>query len=414
MDLFDFSTNEKMENAPLADRMRPEKIDDIKGQAHILGPGKLLNRLLLADRIGSMIFHGPPGTGKTTIGMAIAKTSKADFNKINAVVSGIQDIKKIISKAEDNRKYYGQETILFIDEIHRFNKAQQDALLPSVESGLITLIGATTENPYFSVNSALLSRLNLFEIKKLEDADIKEIIKEALADKEKGLGTYKIEIDDSAIDHFAYFASGDARKALNALEIALLSSLPNEEGSRKIDLEVAQDSIQRPAVTYDKTGDQHYDVISAFIKSMRGSDPDATLYYLALMLEAGEDPLFIARRILIFASEDIGLADSQALPLALAAYQALERLGMPEGRIILSHAALYSALAPKNNQAYASINYAQNELRAGKVHSVPQHLRSHKAEGYLYPHDYENNWVEQQYLPDEIKNEKFFIRKDKK
>ena len=414
LDLFDYSNVNKKKNTPLADRMRPETIEDIKGQSHILGPGKLLNRLLMAERTASMIFHGPPGTGKTTVAMAIAKSSKADFNKINAVVSGVQDIKKIINKAEDNKKFYNQETILFIDEIHRFNKSQQDALLPSVEAGLITLIGATTENPYFSVNSALLSRLNVFPIKKLDKEDIKEILEEALTDKERGLGNYKINLSKEALDHIVYFASGDARKALNALETAVLSSIPDKEGIRKIDLEVAQESIQKPAVTYDKSGDQHYDVISAFIKSMRGSDPDATIYYLALMLEAGEDPLFIARRILILASEDIGLADSQALPLALAAYQAVERLGMPEGRITLAHAALYCALAKKNNQAYESINFSMKEIAAGKIYPVPNHLRSHGAEGYLYPHNYEGNWVSQQYLPDKLVNEKFFKRKDEK
>lgn len=414
MDLFDYSNLDKKKNAPLADRMRPEKIENIKGQSHILGPGKLLNRLLKAEKMGSMIFHGPPGTGKTTIAMAIANSSQADFNKINAVVSGVQDIKKIINKAEDNKKFYGQETILFIDEIHRFNKSQQDALLPSVEAGLITLIGATTENPYFSVNSALLSRLNVFPIKKLEKEDIKEILEEAISDKERGLGNFQIDLKSDALDYIVYFASGDARKALNALETAVLSSMPDKEGVRKIDLEVAQESIQKPAVTYDKSGDQHYDVISAFIKSMRGSDPDATVYYLALMLEAGEDPLFIARRILIFASEDIGLADSQALPLVLAAYQAVERLGMPEARITLSHAALYCALAKKNNQAYESINYSMKEISNGKIYPVPRHLRSHGGEGYLYPHNYEGNWVDQQYLPDKLINNKFFKRRENK
>jgi len=421
LDLFDYNSNTTKKESPLADRMRPEKVNDIKGQGHILGPGKIINRLVDSDRLTSMIFYGPSGTGKTTIAMAIANTTGADFNKINAVVSGIQDIKKIIQKAEDNKKYYNKKTILFIDEIHRFNKSQQDALLPSVETGLLILIGATTENPYFSINSALLSRANIFQIKKLEDNDLMNILGEAVKDEDKGLGSYNINISKEALEHFVKFASGDARKALNALEIAVLSTSPDEKGLRKITLEIAEDSVQRPAISYDKSGDQHYDVISAFIKSMRGSDPDAGIYYLALMLEAGEDPLFIARRILIFASEDIGLADSNALTVALSAYQSVERLGMPEGRIILSHAVLYCALAPKNNDAYASIDYALSRVKKGEIYPVPIHLKdSHYAGAsklgsgieYKYPHNYPGNWVEQDYLPEKLKGEKFYKRKE--
>lgn len=421
MDLFDYNSEINKKESPLADRMRPENINDIKGQKHILGPGKIINRLVEADRLSSMIFYGPSGTGKTTIAMAIANTAGADFNKINAVVSGVQDIKKIISKAEDNKKYYNKKTILFIDEIHRFNKAQQDALLPSVETGLLILIGATTENPFFSINSALLSRTNVFQIKSLENADLMNILGDALKNAEKGLGNMGVSISKEALEHIVNFAAGDARKALNALEIAVLSTTPNDQGQRKITLETAEDSVQRPAISYDKSGDMHYDVISAFIKSMRGSDPDAAVYYLALMLEAGEDPLFIARRVLIFASEDIGLADSNALSVALAAYQSLERLGMPEGRIVLSHAVLYCALARKNNDAYASIDYALSRVRKGEIHPVPEHLRDAHYPGaaklgngleYKYPHNYPGNWVEQQYLPDKLIGEKFFKRKE--
>lgn len=419
LDLFDYNKETSKKESPLADRMRPEVIGNIKGQTHILGTGKILNRMVDSDRLSSMIFHGPSGTGKTTIAMAVANSTGADFNKINAVVSGIQDIKKIILKAEDNKKYYNKKTILFIDEIHRFNKSQQDALLPSVETGLLILIGATTENPYFSINSALLSRSNVFEIKKLNDKDLMNILGDALKDKEKGLGNYEVSISLEALNHIINFASGDARKALNALEIAVVSTIPDENGLRKITLKGAEDSVQRPAISYDKSGDQHYDVISAFIKSMRGSDPDAAVYYLGLMLEAGEDPLFIARRILILASEDIGLADSNALTVALSAYQAVERLGMPEGRIVLSHAVLYCALAKKNNDAYESIDYTLSLIRKGAIHPVPAHLRDSHYSGsggatkeYKYPHSYPDNWVEQQYLPDALIGQKFYKRKD--
>ena len=422
MDLFDFNSGVKKES-PLADRLRPERIEDIKGQEHIIGKGKIINRLVEADRLTSMLFYGPAGTGKTTIAMAIANSTGADFNKINAVVSGVQDIKKIISKAEDNKKYYSKRTLLFIDEIHRFNKAQQDALLPSVESGLLILIGATTENPYFSINSALLSRMHVFQVRKLQDSDLLEILKGALENQEKGLANFNAVVTEEALRHFVNYSCGDARRALNSLEVAVLSTVPDKDGVRRISIKEAEDSIQRPAISYDKSGDQHYDVISAFIKSMRGSDPDAAVYYLGLMLEAGEDPLFITRRILILASEDIGLADPNALNLALAAYQAIERLGMPEGRITLAHAALYCALAPKNNDAYKSIEHTISRIRQGSVYSVPQHLKDSHYQGaaklangigYKYPHDYEGNWVEQQYLPDEIAGEKFFLRKEKK
>ncbi len=418
MDLFDYG-NDLKKDSPLADRIRPKTIEDIRGQSHIIGQSKIINRLLDADRLTSMLFYGPSGTGKTTIAMALSNTAKADFNKNNAVVSGISDIKNIIAKANDNQKYYSQKTILFIDEIHRFNKSQQDALLPSVESGLLILIGATTENPFFSVNGALLSRMHVFQIKKLSDEDIMAILHEAMTNNEEGLGLLDISADQDALMHMINYSGGDARKALNALEIAVLSTLPDKKGIRHINLAVAEESVQRPAISYDKSGDQHYDVISAFIKSIRGSDPDASLYYLALMLEAGEDPLFIARRLLIFASEDIGLADGQALLLTLAAYQAVERLGLPEARITLSHVVLYCAKAKKNNDAYRSIDYTLSKIRSGSIHPVPDHLKDAHYKGsaklghgigYQYPHNFKGNWVEQQYLPDQLKQEKFYIK----
>lgn len=420
MNLFENAQKDFLKkNAPLADRMRPEKIEEIIGQEDILAPGKLLRRAIEADRLTSVIFYGPPGTGKTTIANVIAKRTSGNFAKLNAVTQGVQDLRKLIQEAEDFLNLYQKKTIVFIDEIHRFNKAQQDALLPAVEKGIIILIGATTENPYFSINSALLSRSLIFRLNPLQKEDIIKLLRRSLEDKEKGLGNYKVKITEEALSHLADSAQGDARIALNGLELAVLSTPPDNQGFRQINLKTAEESIQKPAILYDKTGDQHYDVISAFIKSMRGSDPDATLHYLARMLEAGEDPRFIARRIVIHAAEDVGLADPQALVVAQAAAQALEFVGLPEGRIILAEAALYIALAPKCNAVVKGINAAIKDIRHGNIGPVPLHLRdSHypgaqklgHGQGYLYPHDFPGHYVKQQYLPDILKDKKYFIR----
>lgn len=418
MDLFSGVREQALKGkAPLALRMRPQSLDEVLGQDAIIGKGKLLRRAIEADQLGSLIFYGPPGTGKTSLAYVIAQQTKAHFVKLNAVTSGVADLRQVVKDAEERLGLYSQGTILFVDEIHRFNKAQQDALLPSVEEGKIILIGATTENPYFSVNSALLSRSRLFKLELLSIEDLKILLLRALEDKERGLGTYKVRLADEALTHLAEAARGDARLALNGLELAVLSTLPNEEGIRVIDLGVAEESIQEKAILYDKTGDQHYDVISAFIKSMRGSDPDACLHYLARMLAAGEDPRFIIRRIMIQAAEDVGLADPQALVVAIAAAEALERVGLPEGRLILAEAALYVACAPKSNSAYLGINKAQEDVKNGKYGQVPPHLRDANypgaytfghGKGYQYPHDFPNHWVEQDYLPKEMKGVKYF------
>ena len=401
---------------PLATRMRPTSLNEVVGQKHLLGEGKLLRRSIEADQLGSLIFYGPPGTGKTTLAYVIARTTKAHFVKLNAVTSGVGDLRKVAQEAEEQLKYYQQGTILFIDEIHRFNKAQQDALLPAVEEGKLVLIGATTENPYYSVISALVSRSRLFRLEPLSQEDIAELLQRAIKDPVKGLGNYRLRISTDALNHFAEAARGDARQALNGLELAVLSTLPDPEGVRIIDLAVAEESIQEKAVIYDKTGDQHYDVISAFIKSMRGSDPDAVLHYLARMLHAGEDPRFIARRIIIHASEDVGLADPLALVVAQAAARGLEMVGLPEGRLLLAEAALYIARAPKSNSVLA-INEAWADVQNGKYGAVPLHLRDTSypgaeelghGQGYLYPHNFENHYVEQDYLPEELSGTKYY------
>ncbi|MGI6588923.1 MAG: replication-associated recombination protein A [Peptococcia bacterium] len=417
MDLFS-SVGEatRQERAPLATRMRPESLNEVVGQRHLIGEGKLLRRAIEADQLGSLIFYGSPGTGKTTLAYVIARTTKAHFVRLNAVTSGVNDLRKVIREAEEQLRYYQQGTILFIDEIHRFNKAQQDALLPAVEEGKLVLIGATTENPYFSVNSALLSRSRLFRLEPLSVEDIRELLQRAIKNQEKGLGNYRLQISQEALNHFAEVARGDARQALNGLELAVLSTLPNEAGVRVIDLAVAEESIQEKAVVYDKTGDQHYDVISAFIKSMRGSDPDAALHYLARMLHAGEDPRFIARRIIIHAAEDVGLADPMALVVAQAAARGLEMVGLPEGRLLLAEATLYIACAPKSNSLLA-IDEALKDVQKGKYGAVPFHLRDAgypgaeelgHGQGYRYPHDYEGHYVEQDYLPAELQGTKYY------
>lgn len=417
MDLFEYMRENSMEKeSPLASRMRPETLDEIVGQKHIIGKDKLLYRAIKADKISSVLFYGPPGTGKTTLAKVIANTTKAEFCQINATVAGKKDMEDIILKAKNNRGMYGKKTILFVDEIHRFNKSQQDYLLPFVEDGTVVLIGATTENPYFEVNPALISRSIVFELKSLEKDDIKELIKRAVYDKKKGMGSFNAQITEEAIEFLADIANGDARNALNAVELAVLTTNP-ENDVINITLEVASECIQKRVVKYDKNGDNHYDTISAFIKSMRGSDPDAAIYYLARMLYAGEDITFIARRILICASEDVGNADPQALIVANAACQAVERLGMPEARITLAQAVTYVACAPKSNAAYLAIDEALDIVKTQKTGAVPAHLRDAHykgaaklghGEGYLYAHNYKNHYVNQQYLPDELVDKVFY------
>lgn len=417
MDLFDYmrQTNQKKES-PLASRMRPSTLDEVVGQQHIIGKDKLLYRAIKADKLGSIIFYGPPGTGKTTLAKVIANTTSAEFKQINATVAGKKDMEAIVKEAKDIQGMYGKKTILFIDEIHRFNKGQQDYLLPFVEDGTVTLIGATTENPYFEVNSALLSRSSIFELKELDREDIKTILKRAVSDTEKGMGSFRAQIDEDALDFLADVSGGDARNALNAVELAVLTTERSDDGVIYITLDVASECIQKRVVNYDRQGDNHYDTISAFIKSMRGSDPDAAVFYLAKMLCAGEDIRFIARRIMICASEDVGNADPMALTVAVAAAQAVERIGMPEAQIILSQAVTYVASAPKSNSATNAIFAAEKAVRENRT-TVPAHLRdAHykgarelgRGTGYKYAHDYPGHYVKQQYLPDEIKDARFY------
>lgn len=419
MDLFEYMREQSKEDeSPLASRLRPKTLDEVVGQQHIIGKGKLLYRAIKADKLGSIIFYGPPGTGKTTLAKVIANTTSAEFLQINATSAGKKDMEEVIEKAKNNAGMYGKKTILFVDEIHRFNKGQQDYLLPFVEDGTIILIGATTENPYFEVNGALISRSRIFELKSLQTKDIKELILRAVNDKERGMGSYNAKIDDDALEFLADMANGDARAALNAIELGILTTDRGEEGIIHITLEVAGECIQKRPVRYDKTGDNHYDTISAFIKSMRGSDPDAAVYYLARMLYAGEDVKFIARRIMICAAEDVSNADPQALVVAVSAAQAVERLGMPEGRIVLAQAAAYVASAPKSNSAIMAIDDAMASVQNEKISGVPNHLKDahYKSagklghgNGYKYAHDYPNHYVEQQYLPDELVGRKFYV-----
>lgn len=422
MDLFTMGMEERLKkNAPLADRMRPETMDEFIGQDHLLGEGKFLSRSIKADRINSMIFYGPPGTGKTTLAMIISNTTNMLFEKLSAVTSGVKDIREVINRAEENLKLYSKRTILFIDEIHRFNKSQQDALLPFVERGIVILIGATTENPYFEVNKALLSRVMILKLESLTRDDLKELIKRALKNEEKGLGEYSVNISEDAIDYLLTIADGDGRTILNSLEIGVLSTNKDQDGVIQLDLAAIKSSIQIKAVQYDKDGDQHYDTVSAFIKSMRGSDPDATLYWLAKMINAGEDPKFIARRIIIAASEDVGNADPNALNIAVSAFNAINVIGMPEGRIPLAQAALYIATAPKSNAAYIAIDSALNDIKTKEIGKVPIHLRDAHYPGsknmghgigYKYPHDYEGAYVEQDYLPSTFLGKKYYEPKD--
>ncbi|MEO1836783.1 MAG: replication-associated recombination protein A [Akkermansiaceae bacterium] len=399
-------------NEPLAARMRPRTIDEISGQQHILGPGKLLRRAIEADRFTSLIFYGPPGTGKTSLAWVIANSTGSRFEALNGVESNVSEIRAKIEQARTYTKLRDQSTILFIDEIHRFNKAQQDVLLPHIERGTVRFIGATTHNPYFYVNPPLVSRSLIFQLEPLQPEDLYSLLQRALTDAERGFGEHLHSVDEEALRHLAEKADGDARKALTALELAILTTPPSDEGVR-IDLAVAEESIQHKAVLYDSDGDQHYDTISAFIKSIRGSDPDAALYWLAKMLHAGEDPRFIARRLVISASEDIGLADSNALRVAMSAQQAFEFIGLPEGRIPLAHATVYLATAPKSNSAYAALGAAMRDVEENRTLAVPEHLRTKfrkkLAEGsgadtaamqYLYSHDYEGSFTPQAYLPE--------------
>lgn len=417
MDLFDYMKEQTLENeSPLASRMRPTTLEEVAGQQHIIGKDKLLYRAIKADKLGSVIFYGPPGTGKTTLAKVIANTTSARFKQLNATVAGKKDMEEVVKEAQQYLGMYGKKTILFIDEIHRFNKGQQDYLLPFVEDGTLILIGATTENPYFEVNGALISRSIVFELKPLGKEDICGLLDRAVTDVEKGMGSYHAVLHEDARDFLADISGGDARAALNALELGILTTEKSADGRIHIDLETASQCIQKRVVRYDKTGDNHYDTISAFIKSMRGSDPDAAVFYLAKMLYAGEDIKFIARRIMICAAEDVGNADPQALQVAVAAAQAVERLGMPEARIPLAQAVTYVASAPKSNAAYLAVDAALEAVRTTKT-TVPVHLQDSHYKGagklghgigYQYAHDYPNHYVEQQYLPTELKGTVFY------
>ena len=421
MDLFDYMKEVTLENeSPLASRMRPTSLEEVVGQEHIIGKDKLLYRAIKADKLSSIIFYGPPGTGKTTLAKVIANTTSSRFTQMNATVAGKKDMEAVIKEAQSQLGMYGTKTILFIDEIHRFNKGQQDYLLPFVEDGTIILIGATTENPYFEVNSALISRSIIFELHALEKKDIEKLLERAVSDKEKGMGSYQAVLDEDAKEFLADNAGGDARAALNAIELGILTTDRAGDGKIHIDLQTASQCIQKRVVRYDKTGDNHYDTISAFIKSMRGSDPDAAVYYLAKMLYAGEDIKFIARRIMICAAEDVGNADPNALNVAVSAALGVERIGMPEARILLSQAVTYIACAPKSNASYMAINEAMESVKNKKT-TVPPHLQdAHYGGasnmghgiGYRYAHDYPNHYVEQQYLPDEIKGSRFYRPED--
>lgn len=418
MDLFDYMREQNKENeSPLASRLRPVKLEEVVGQEHIIGRDKLLYRAIQADKLSSILFYGPPGTGKTTLAKVIANTTSAEFLQINATSAGKKDMEEVVQKAKDNAGMYGKKTILFVDEIHRFNKGQQDYLLPFVEDGTVILIGATTENPYFEVNGALLSRSIIFELHPLSVENIKTLLKRAVTDQEKGLGAYQAECTEDALEFLAEISDGDARMALNAIELAVLTTPRNEEGIILITREVASECIQKRVVRYDKTGDNHYDTISAFIKSMRGSDPDAAVYYLARMLYAGEDIKFIARRIMICAAEDVSNADPMALVVATSASQAIERIGMPEAQIILAQAVSYVASAPKSNSAVTAIGEAMEAVKNERMATVPPHLQDahYKSAGklghgigYLYAHDFPNHYVRQQYLPDELVGRKFY------
>lgn len=418
MDIFDYARSVNSEKkSPLASRLRPKTLDQVVGQEHIIGKDKLLYRAIKADKISSIIFYGPPGTGKTTLAKVIANTTSADFMQLNATVAGKKDMEDVVAKAKQNMAMSGRKTILFVDEIHRFNKGQQDYLLPFVEDGTVVLIGATTENPYFEVNSALISRSIVFELHPLSVENIKTLILRAVNDKTDGMGIYNGVIDDDAVMFLAEISNGDARTALNAVELGILTTDPAQDGKIHITLEVAQQCVQKRALKYDKSGDNHYDTISAFIKSMRGSDPDAAVYYLSRMLYAGESVDFISRRILICAAEDVGMANPQALVVANAAAQAVHQVGMPEAQIILSEAVIYVASSPKSNSACNAIFAANEVVRSTVTAKVPAHLQDAHYKGsaklghgigYKYAHDYPNHYVKQQYLPDGLEDSRFY------
>ncbi len=415
MDLFSASFKRE-QVAPLAERMRPRTLEEYIGQDHILGPGKLLRRAIEADRVTSLILYGPPGTGKTSLAHVISSKTSSNFIRINAVNTGVKELREILQSATEQLHLYRKRTLVFCDEVHRFNKGQQDALLPSIEDGTITFIGATTENPYFEINPALISRSTLVRLEILGNTEIRRALVQALMDRERGLGTYQAEIEPEAWEHWLNYANGDLRRALNALELAVLTTTP-QEGIRHIDLKIAEESIQQRAIRYDKAGDNHYDIISAFIKSMRGSDPDAALYWLAVLLEAGEDPRFIMRRIIVHASEDVGLADPLVMLQAHAAANALEWVGLPEARIPMAQAVLAIATAPKSNSAHNGINQAMAYVRDQAKTEVPTHLRDASYKGaktlgngqnYLYPHDFPGHWIKQTYLPQAVEGQAFY------
>ena len=418
MDLFEFFKENTAKNeSPLAARLRPTTLDEVVGQEHIVGKGTLLYRAIKADKLSSIIFYGPPGTGKTTLAKVIANTTSAEFKQLNATVAGKKDMEEVVNDAKNALSMYGKRTILFIDEIHRFNKGQQDYLLPFVEDGTVILIGATTENPYFEVNGALISRSIIFELKPLTKENVKEILKRAVFDKEKGMGAYDATIDEDALEFLSDLSNGDARTALNAIELAILTTERSDDGKIHITIDVASECIQKRRTYYDKNGDNHYDTVSAFIKSMRGSDPDAAVFYLAKMLYAGESVTFIARRMMICASEDVGNADPQALQVAVAASLAVERVGMPEAQIILSQAAAYIATAPKSNASCVAIEEAMRAVNDTENVTIPIHLKDAHYKGaaklghgvdYKYAHDYKNHYVKQQYLPYELEGEEFY------
>lgn len=426
MDLFDAKKGGKgsggtSRSQPLAARMRPVSVDEFAGQQHLVGEGKLLRRMIDSGRIGSMIFYGPPSCGKTTLAHVISREMDADFVVLNAVLDGIKEFREVVQRAADHQKYHERKTILFVDEIHRWNKAQQDALLPHIETGLITLIGATTLNPFYSLVGPLLSRCQLFELHPFQADDVRLLLRRALEDRERGLGSYPVQVTDEAVDFFTEYSGGDIRHALNALEMAVLTSPENTEGVRLVDADVARQSIQKRYLRYDRTGDEHYHYASAMIKSLRGSDPDAALYWLTAMLEGGEDPNFVFRRLLIFASEDVGLADPHALAVVNSAHDAFEKCGMPEGFYFLSHACLHLALAPKSNSTGAIFSVVSEHKEKG-TRPVPDHLRDKTAnakksrylqtenasDDYKYPHSWPEHWVEQQYLPDSLKNTRWY------